>query len=370
LTGAIVFHQWIANASWPVLASLWVLGWTVFSVGGLLATRRAVARIPGETGQRNDIVGYYLSAVGVFYGISIGLIAVASWQSYSEADSRVAEEAATLQAVRNEVLTLPDSAALEGYLDNYTEFVIHCAWDAQAEGGLSGFEIPISHADTALRLDSAFIRPFRQVLNNFTPKDAGQANVQAETMRKFSDLLRLRQVRLHSVSGKLPESVWWIVLLGGALNIAITWLFVVQSLRMHLLLNVGIATMIGVLIFLISSTDEPFRGSLRVTSDAFKEVHGKLKNDESTHGPLGPVEAAKENEHHCHEMFPTWHEAGGTGMSAMPSIATPLPGLSQVDHDRPPDVHRQAELLELPTRFGAERVAQPIGLAGHQLRGH
>lgn len=311
-----MFHEWTSNAPWPALASLWVLGWSVFSVGGLLVTRRVVMRTLADKGHRNEVVGYYLSAVGVFYGISVGLIAVASWQSYSDIDSRVSEEAATLQAVRNDVLTLPDSTELVRYLDNYTEFVIHCAWDAQAEGGVSGFEIPISHADTALRLDSAFIRPFRQALNTFSPKDAGQANVQAEAMRKFSDLLRLRQVRLHSVSGALPDIVWWIVLFGGALNIAITWLFIVQSIRAHVMLNISIATMIGVLIFLISAMDEPFRGSLRVTSDAFKEVHGRLKNDETALGPLGPVEAAKENEQHCHEMFPTWREAGASTQRA------------------------------------------------------
>ena len=84
-------------------------------------------RVLAVTGNRNDVVGQYLSAVGAFYRISIGLIAVASWQGYSDVDGRVSEAAATLQAVRNAVLTLPDSIRLVGYLDNYNEFVIHCA---------------------------------------------------------------------------------------------------------------------------------------------------------------------------------------------------------------------------------------------------
>ena len=84
-------------------------------------------RVLAVTGNRNDVVGQYLSAVGVFYGISIGLISVASWQGCSDVDGRVSDEAATLQAVRNDALTLPDSTRLMGYLDNYNEFVIHCA---------------------------------------------------------------------------------------------------------------------------------------------------------------------------------------------------------------------------------------------------
>lgn len=161
-----------------------------------------------------------------------------------------------------------------------------------------------------MRLDSAFIRPFRVALNGFVPANAGQHNVQAETMRKFNDLPRLRQVRLHSVSDALPSIVWWIVIFGGALNVAITWLFVIEPLHAHLSLNVAMAVMIGLLIFLISTMDEPFRGSLRVSSDAFKEVHGKIKNDETAHGKLPPDSALQENEEHCHEMFPAWIEKG------------------------------------------------------------
>ena len=95
----------------------------------------------------------------------------------------------------------------------------------------------------------------------------------------------VRLVPVKSAGGKSG------VIFGGALNVAITWLFVIEPLRAHLSLNVAMAVMIGLLIFLISAMDEPFRGSLRVSSDAFKEVHGKIKNDETAHGKLPPVSA-------------------------------------------------------------------------------
>ena len=46
----------------------------------------------------NEIVGFYLSAVCLFYGITLGLLAVGTWQAYSDVDSKVDEEASVLAA--------------------------------------------------------------------------------------------------------------------------------------------------------------------------------------------------------------------------------------------------------------------------------
>lgn len=294
---------WLYDIPSWLFALLIVLLWTTLAVGGMMITRPAVMRLHGASGERNDIVGFFLGAVSVFYGISLGLIAIASWERYNEVDSRVSEEAATVGALRSDVRSLPDSTALRAYMDSYLEFVIHCAWPAQAEGTLSNQVIPVSHADTTLRLDSAFIRPFRQMLNGFTTTDLGQANVQAEAMRRFNDLLRLRRLRLASVSQGMSSIVWWVVLLGGVLNIAITWLFVITPRRMHTMLNALIAAMIGLLIFLVAALDQPFRGSLRVRPEAFEQIHRK---DSPKSGGSNPWRGLNEDEKSCHELFPNW----------------------------------------------------------------
>jgi hypothetical protein len=46
-------------------------------LSGLHTTRRWVRRVHGGRHLHNEVVGYYLSAVCVFYGITLGLLAVA-----------------------------------------------------------------------------------------------------------------------------------------------------------------------------------------------------------------------------------------------------------------------------------------------------
>lgn len=257
---------------WWIAALLWVIAWTAFSVGGLLATRGVVGRMwrEQEREDRNDIVGFFLGGISVFYGLALGLIAVASWQNYSDVSSRVSDEAATLVALKSDVHSFvhPLGDSLYAKLDRYAEFTVDRAWPAQAQGRVT-------------RGDTLFLRPFRVELNAYDPQSSGQVNLQSEAMRRFNELLRLRRLRQDSVTAGLSVAVWCVLLFGGVLTIAITWLFVITPRRAHVMLNGILATVIGLLIFLIAAMDHPFRGSLRVTCEPFI-AHGA-----HTHGTGG-----------------------------------------------------------------------------------
>jgi len=62
----------------------------------------------GDRHSHNEVVGYYLAAVCVFYGITLGLLAVATWQTYSDVATRVGEEAAAVGALYRDVSGLPE----------------------------------------------------------------------------------------------------------------------------------------------------------------------------------------------------------------------------------------------------------------------
>jgi len=51
-------------------------------LSGFYATRKWVQRVHGDEHSHNDIVGFFLGAVGLFYGITLGLVAVGTWQTY------------------------------------------------------------------------------------------------------------------------------------------------------------------------------------------------------------------------------------------------------------------------------------------------
>jgi hypothetical protein len=93
-----------------------------------------------------------------------------------------------------------------------------------------------------------------------------------EALRTFNELVELRRQRTDAVNQGVPAVVWAVILLGGALAIAASYCFQVQSFRFHLLLTTGMAVMIGLLVFLIASLDRPYRGAVRVDQGAYQIV--------------------------------------------------------------------------------------------------
>jgi len=160
---------------WWIAVLLWATAWTAFSVGGLLATRGVVGRMwrEQEREDRNDIVGFFLSGISVFYGLALGLIAVASWQNYSDVSSRVSEEAATLVALKSDVRSFvrPLGDSLYATLDRYAEFTVDRAWPAQAQGRVvrGGHPVPPNVSRGAERVRSAGQRADEPVIRGDAP---------------------------------------------------------------------------------------------------------------------------------------------------------------------------------------------------------
>ena len=72
------------------------LDWAIF----VARVCRAIHQPPVEWAtvlslfKHNDVVSFFFAALGVFYGLAMGLIAVATWENYTEIDGVVSTEAA------------------------------------------------------------------------------------------------------------------------------------------------------------------------------------------------------------------------------------------------------------------------------------
>src|SRR6266404_4676967 len=130
------------NMYWLYELPNWLFGVLTIAVtaavglSGLHTTRRWVRRVHGGRHLHNEVVGYYLSAVCVFYGITLGLLAVGTWQTYSEVETRVGEEAAAVGALYRDVSSFPDPnrMALQSDLRQYTPQVVDVALPQQRRG--------------------------------------------------------------------------------------------------------------------------------------------------------------------------------------------------------------------------------------------
>jgi hypothetical protein len=64
--------------------------------------------------------------------------------------------------------------------------------------------------------------------------------------------------------------------LGAFVNIALTWCLVINNKKLDIIMNVLSGLLLGSLIFLIASLDNPYRGDFSVSPQAFQVLLDNL----------------------------------------------------------------------------------------------
>lgn len=215
----------------------------------------------------NSVVGSILSCFGVFYGLLLGLIAVAAYQNYSEVDAGVSSEAAALAALYEDVSTYrePYGHDLRWLLREFCRYTIRDGWPSYQQGLIpEGSEIRL--------------KAFHERLLAFEPQTSVEEIVHAESIRQYSAFMEKHRLRQHTVTSGIPSVMWYIVVVGAILNISIVWLFDIDFLS-HLALGGVLAFFLGTVILLIASMDNPFRGEVSIQPEAFEALYWQRMRD-------------------------------------------------------------------------------------------
>lgn len=262
---------WIYDLPNWTLGVLIVALFLAVSLAGLFATRPMVRRMLGPGVHCNDVVSYFFAGIGVFYGLALGLIAVATWENYTDIDGVVGTEAAAVASFYRDLDGYPQPlrGRLESMMRDYTRVVIEKEWPAHKQG-------------IALEDGDALLDRLEDEVMNFEPTKEREKILQSEVLRSLDTVQEQRRLRLQAVPTGLPAALWSVVLIGALLNIGLTYLFWVDNLTVHAILVGIVAVFIALLVFLTAAMDNPFRGEFSVSADAFRDV---LQNVMS-HGPV------------------------------------------------------------------------------------
>jgi hypothetical protein len=198
-----------------------------------------------------------LSCFGLFYGLLLGLLAIAAYQNFSSVETIVSKEASPLSALARDVCAYPepDKTNLIWLLRDYTRYVVRYAWPAQQNG------IVPQEGNTRMIV-------FHVHLIRFEPSTPGQKILHAEALKQFNNYLEARRLRLFAVTTSIPGAMWAVVLVGALMNIALIWMFDMKLMN-HLFLGRILSAFMRLMIFLIASMDNPFRGGLSTSSTPF-----------------------------------------------------------------------------------------------------
>ena len=98
---------WLYEVS-PPIAALIIVAFVEFTalIGLVLARRYLIPQLHYDEGA-NDAVSGTVQAIGVFYGITVGLIAVGVWNTSSSGSELVSREAASIGEVDRDVNSYP-----------------------------------------------------------------------------------------------------------------------------------------------------------------------------------------------------------------------------------------------------------------------
>ena len=256
---------WVYDLPNWLFAALTIAIAVAIGLAGFYATRKWVRRVHGDEHSHNDIVGYYLGTICLLYGITLGLVVVGTWQTYTDVDTKVDQEASAVAALYRDMSSLPDPkrAELQADLREYTRQLIVVEWPLQRRG--------IAPQNTANAVNA-----LQTHLGSFEPSTEGQKTLHAEAYREFDRIVELRRTRLKSVAAGLPASLWYVLLVGAFFNIAVSWFFHMRSQSMHFWMTVMLSGLLGLLIFLMAALDHPFRGAISVGPEAFEMVYEHL----------------------------------------------------------------------------------------------
>jgi hypothetical protein len=209
--------------------------------------------------EHNSIVSTFIATSGVFYGITLGLIAVGTFENYNSVESTVNNESSSIASLYRDVELLEDTSnkKMLTALENYIYYTVDTAWGLQKKG-------------ITTNRGTEIMNYFQKDLSSYEPKSEKDKILYAETLKQFNILITDRRLRLNSVNSALPSAIWIILFLGAFVNIALTWCLVINNKKLDIIMNLLSGSLLGSLIFLIASMDNPYRGEFSVSSQAFQ----------------------------------------------------------------------------------------------------
>ena len=233
-------------------------------IGLFLARRFLLPRFYYSDGI-NDAISGTVQAIGVFYGITVGLIAVGVWNTNSNASDLVSREAASIGFLYQDVGGYPSPLRedLRAKLRAYTVFTIEQAWPAQSKGQI-------------LDGGTNILETFQAALFTFQPANASQIALHQETLRAYNSLVEYRRLRVDAVSSGLSRVMWSVIWVGAIISIGVAYLFKIEDPKMHAILVSLMSGFLAMVLFMIVINDKPFYGAVTIKSDAYELIIRKV----------------------------------------------------------------------------------------------
>jgi hypothetical protein len=236
---------------------------TVISVVGLVLVQRLVATERRK--QHNDVAGFIYAVLGVSYAVLLGLMLIAVWEQWNAAEDTATEEANELAGIFwfAHALPQPEGRHIQELARSYAQVVVEEEWPLMEHGRAS----PKAWASLD-ELRGALLGLNPPTSAQQTPYDQARYNEVLDQLHALGDA---RRERLLAAGKGLPTILWLVLIGGGVITIAFTYLFGLESTVVHTLMVALLALIISLSLFTVAALDHPFQGDVRIHPAALEQ---------------------------------------------------------------------------------------------------
>jgi hypothetical protein len=211
--------------------------------------------------QHNDVAGFIYAVLGVAYAVLLGLMLIAVWEKWNAAEALTTDEANELAGIfwYAHALPQPEGRHIQELVRSYTEVVVEEEWPLMAQGSSS----PKAWAT----LDD-----LRGTILGLDPPTGAQLVRYNQVLEQLHALGDARRERLLAASEGLATILWVVLIGGGVITIAFTYLFGLDNTVVHTLMVAALAMILSLSLFTVAALDYPFKGDVRIHPAAFEQV--------------------------------------------------------------------------------------------------
>ena len=232
---------------------------TLVAVGGLVLVQSLVSTERRK--QQNDVAGFIYAVLGVSYAVLLGLMLIAVWEQWNAAQDVASDEANELAGIFYfaHALPQPEGRHIQELARSYAQVVVEEEWPLMAQGRSS----PKAWAT----LDE-----LRGTILGLDPPTGAQQVRYNQVLEQLHALGDARRERLLAASEGLATILWVVLIGGGVITVAFTYLFGLEDTVVHTLMVAALAMILSLSLFTVAALDYPFKGDVRIHPAAFEQV--------------------------------------------------------------------------------------------------
>ncbi len=242
------------------LSSFWSVLLAI--VGQVVVQRLVPLAIHGSS---TAATGAIYEALCVMFGVSLAFSLFLASNSFHEAERTVENEAGNLEDIyrQAEQLPEPEGDRIQQVAEFYARVVVEEEWSLMGRGRESQPSPQVETLSEDLE---------KSIVEGFEPSTSREQAIHTQLITLVDDLGDYRQLRLLESRQGVPLILWTVLVIGGILTVAFTFLFGVEPPWFHRLAIAALTVVIVLVFYTIYHIQCPFMGDMRVEPDAFELV--------------------------------------------------------------------------------------------------